>query len=73
MSTLSKLMKAAFDFVFGLQLENFQRTEDERKHASRATNEPTMFPEREWEAVAFLQPYFSLTGQAPTHIYSAWR
>ncbi|KAI0653958.1 hypothetical protein C8Q70DRAFT_1058829 [Cubamyces menziesii] len=73
MSTLTKVMKAAFDFVFGLQFDDLQSVEDERKDRSRAINDSPMVREREWEAVAFPQPYFSLTGQAPTHIYSAWR
>ncbi|KAI0332977.1 hypothetical protein GY45DRAFT_1320236 [Cubamyces sp. BRFM 1775] len=67
------MVKAAFNFVFGLQLEKLPSSEHARKHASRNLDGSAMIYDREWEAVGFTQPYFSLTGQVPTHIYPAWR
>ncbi|KAL7277826.1 hypothetical protein ACG7TL_008770 [Trametes sanguinea] len=72
MLTFTDVMKAAFNFVFGLQLETLPPAEDERKHAGALDWAPTPV-DHDWEAVAFPQPYFSLTGQIPTHIIPAWR
>ncbi|CDO69604.1 hypothetical protein BN946_scf184875.g7 [Trametes cinnabarina] len=72
MITFTDIMKAAFTFVFGLQLENLPPAEDESKHARALDWAPTLV-DREWEVAAFPQPFFSLTGQIPAHIISAWR
>ncbi|KAI0669700.1 hypothetical protein C8Q78DRAFT_1080390 [Trametes maxima] len=70
--TITDVMKAAFNFVFGLQLDTLPPPEDERKHAGALDGTPTLFNE-EWEALAFPPPHFSLTGQVPTHIIPSWR
>ncbi|OJT06607.1 hypothetical protein TRAPUB_2534 [Trametes pubescens] len=46
--------------------------EDDRGHARPLGGTSHAFDE-EWETIAFPPPFFSLTGQVPTHIVSTWR
>ncbi|KAH9855994.1 hypothetical protein C2E23DRAFT_882738 [Lenzites betulinus] len=72
--TFIDVMKAAFDFVFGLQLETLLPPEDERRDVGASDSTPApRYLDEELGALALPQPYFSLTGQVPTRIISVWR
>ncbi|KAI0827925.1 hypothetical protein BC628DRAFT_1418034 [Trametes gibbosa] len=74
MMTFTSVMIAAFNFVFGFQLETLPPPEDERQHAGAVDGTPMpRFLDEELEAMMLPQPFFSLTGQVPTRIISAWR
>lgn len=86
---LSEIMKAAFDYMFGLQLKTREwhrfvhifgadearsepLQEDHGGHTPTLGGTSHAFDE-EWETFALPHPFFSLTGQVPTHIISTWR
>ncbi|KAI0776278.1 hypothetical protein BD413DRAFT_470046 [Trametes elegans] len=72
--TFTDIMKAAFNFVFGLELDTRDPTpEEERRYAGAVDGTPTSTLNEEWEALAFPQAHISLGGQVPTHTFSAWR
>ncbi|KAI0628978.1 hypothetical protein C8Q77DRAFT_1161596 [Trametes polyzona] len=67
------MMKAAFNFVFGPQLEILSPPEEERGRAGALDGTPVVYNVEEWDVLAFAQPHFSLTGQVPTHLIPSWR
>ncbi|EIW54466.1 uncharacterized protein TRAVEDRAFT_52171 [Trametes versicolor FP-101664 SS1] len=69
---LSEIMKAAFDYMFGLQLKTQPLEEDHGGHTPTLGGISHAFDE-EWETMALPHPFFSLTGQVPAHIISTWR
>ncbi|KAI0368952.1 hypothetical protein BV20DRAFT_1122326 [Pilatotrama ljubarskyi] len=75
MITFATIIKAAFNFVFGLQLETLPPPEDERRRPGAVDGTPAAAVNayEEWDVLAYPPPYFALSGKVPTHILTTWR